>query len=199
MLVFDALKAEHSHIKDLLARMEATAGRAPNSRSELYDRLRHDFLSHSEAEERIFYSALGDSPEMSELVSWAREDHAIVLYLLEALGAIAPDTEEWLAAVKTLKDNVELHIDDEEGELFRRARSLLSRKDAQTMAQGRSRLPHLRTPKPPMISVPTRWEETYSRTVDDVSLSFRRKRRNAVARRERCGSVRPCHARRLSE
>ncbi|HTF33440.1 MAG TPA: hemerythrin domain-containing protein [Myxococcota bacterium] len=165
MLVFDVLKAEHSHIKDLLARMEATAGRATNSRSELYDCLRHDFLSDSEAEERIFYGALSDSPEMSELVGWAREDHAIGLYLLDALGAVAPDTEEWMAAVKTLKDNVELHIDGEEGELFRRARSLLSRKDAQTMAPGRSRLPHLRTPNPPMISVPTRSEETHSSTV----------------------------------
>lgn len=166
--------------------MEAAA---TNSRSELYDRLRHDFLSHSEAEERAFYSALGDRPEMSELVSWARENHAIVLYLLEELGAIASDTEEWLAAVKTLKDNVELHTEDEE-ELFRRARSLVSCKDAQTMAQEVSRLPH-GTPNPTMISVATR----HSCIVDDVSLSFRRKRRNAVARRE--DVLRLHHARRL--
>jgi hypothetical protein len=184
MLVFAALKAGHSHVKDLLERMEATTGEMTNTRSELYDRLRRDFLAQFEAEERVFYSVLGSRPETSDLVAFAREDHEIVLDLLEELGAIAPEAEEWLAAVKVLKDNVELHIEDEEGELFRRARALLRRRDAEKlgeqMAQGKRRLSP-RTPRPPMTSIPSRLRAERHRGVGGIHLSLRQRRRHLLA------------------
>ncbi len=36
------------------------------------------------------------------------------------------DTEQWAAKLKVLKENVEHHVEEEEGEMFQKAREVLS-------------------------------------------------------------------------
>ena len=40
---------------------------------------------------------------------------------------MAPTDERWGAKFKVLKENIEHHIEEEEGEMFRTARSVMSR------------------------------------------------------------------------
>ena len=49
--------------------------------------------------------------------------------LLKELEAIPVDTEQWTAKIKVLQENVEHHVEEEEGEMFQKARDVLSEDD----------------------------------------------------------------------
>lgn len=48
---------------------------------------------------------------------------------------MAADDERWGAKLKVLKEHIEHHIQEEENEMFRTARGLLSREELQAMAK----------------------------------------------------------------
>jgi len=56
----------------------------------------------------------------------AVEEHAIVKELLAELDELPKDDESWGAKLKVLKENVEHHVEEEEGEMFKKARQVLS-------------------------------------------------------------------------
>jgi len=47
--------------------------------------------------------------------------------ILDELLDVPPETDLWKAKVKVLKENVEHHMDEEESELFKKARAVLDR------------------------------------------------------------------------
>jgi hemerythrin-like domain-containing protein len=51
----------------------------------------------------------------------------MVKALLDEMATIAVDTEEWTARLKVLKTSVDQHIKEEEGELFKQARQVLTK------------------------------------------------------------------------
>ena len=61
-----------------------------------------------------------------ELALEAYEEHHVFDQLLAELGTTPFDSEEWGAKLTTLQENVEQHIEEEEGELFREASKVLS-------------------------------------------------------------------------
>ena len=46
--------------------------------------------------------------------------------LLKELEAMPVDTEQWAAKLKVLQENVEHHVEEEEGEMFKGAREVLT-------------------------------------------------------------------------
>ena len=48
------------------------------------------------------------------------EEHALVKQLLEELASAPKDDEQWTANFTVLKENVEHHVEEEEGEVFQR-------------------------------------------------------------------------------
>jgi len=54
------------------------------------------------------------------------EEHAVVKQLLSELDELSKDDETWGAKLKVLQENVEHHVEEEEGEMFPSARKVLS-------------------------------------------------------------------------
>ena len=51
----------------------------------------------------------------------------MIKVLLKELAGMPVETEEWAAKLKVLKENVEHHVEEEEGEMFKSAREVLGR------------------------------------------------------------------------
>ena len=81
---------------------------------------------HAHIEETIFYPALEREKETREITLEAYEEHRVVKDLLSQLDAASSADEEWEARLTVLKENVEHHVEEEEGELFDKANDVLT-------------------------------------------------------------------------
>jgi hypothetical protein len=84
-------------------------------------------------EEKLLYPALKAHAEAREVVLEGFQEHHIADIIVKELHGVAKDDEQWGAKFKVLKENLEHHIEEEEGEMFRTARAVLSREELQTL------------------------------------------------------------------
>lgn len=76
---------------------------------------------HAQIEEEILYPAAKEAiedDEQRQLVNEAHVEHASVKELIAKIEDMAPDDEDFRAAVKVLGEYVKHHVKEEEGELF---------------------------------------------------------------------------------
>jgi hemerythrin-like domain-containing protein len=133
MNAFNLLKTDHEKVAGILASIEETTERAIKGRDELFARLKEELDLHAKIEEEIFYPALEESEETREVTLEAYEEHRLVKQLLAELEAEPKDTEEWTAKFTVLKENIEHHVEEEEGEMFKKARKILSEEEIETL------------------------------------------------------------------
>lgn len=114
--IYDLLTRDHRSMRRLFDQLDAIPEEAPLVRQQVYLVLRKHILDHAEAEEEVVYERLGqsDNDEMQDLVLEAREEHALIEFVLEELDELEPSDDVWSAKIKVLRDLVERHIDDEE-------------------------------------------------------------------------------------
>jgi iron-sulfur cluster repair protein YtfE (RIC family) len=120
------LKADHEKVDALLAQLEETTERAEKTREELFTKLKQEIDLHSHVEEKIFYPAIKEAEETRDITMEAFQEHHVVKVLLRELDAMEVTSETWTAKLKVLKENVEHHVEEEEGEMFPKARTVLS-------------------------------------------------------------------------
>jgi iron-sulfur cluster repair protein YtfE (RIC family) len=135
MDVFALLKTDHERVAGMLEQIEGTTERAVKGRDELFTRLKAELDLHAQVEEEIFYPALEDAEETRDITLEAFEEHRLVKQLLSELEAEPKDTEEWTAKFTVLKENVEHHVEEEEGEMFKQARQVLSKEELDALGE----------------------------------------------------------------
>lgn len=113
--------------------MEPTTERALKTREELFTKLKGELDVHAAVEEQILYPALKDAAETRDITLEAFEEHHVVKQLLEELGSTPKDTEQWKAKLTVLKESVEHHVEEEEGEMFKKARKVLTDDEAESL------------------------------------------------------------------
>ena len=118
------LKTDHDKVKKMLAEGEETTERAEKTRTELFDKLKGEMMIHERIEEEIFYPALKAHPKAKDLVLEGYEEHHVVDEIMGELEATDVTDETWGAKFKVMKENIEHHIEEEEGEMFKQARSV---------------------------------------------------------------------------
>ena len=129
MDAFTLLKTDHKTVAGLMDKIEATTERAIKGREELFTQLKTELDIHAAIEEKILYPVLEKADETHEISLEAYEEHRIVKQLLTELAAEPKDAEEWTAKFTVLKENVEHHVEEEEGEMFKKARKVLSQEE----------------------------------------------------------------------
>jgi hypothetical protein len=118
------LKADHDTLKKLLAQLESTTERGVKTRQELFATIRDELTVHEVIEEEIFYPELKAHPKARDLVLEGYEEHNVVDTLIGELAALPVDHETWGAKAKVMQENIEHHIEEEEGEMFKQARAV---------------------------------------------------------------------------
>ena len=86
---------------------------------------------HARIEETIFYPELKKADETRDITLEAFEEHRLVKQLLGELEEMDKGAEEWTAKFTVLKENVEHHVEEEEGEMFPKARKVSSEEQAE--------------------------------------------------------------------
>ncbi len=77
---------------------------------------------HAQIEEEIFYPAVRDAIEETELLNEAEVEHAGAKDLIAQIGAMAPGEELYDAKVTVLGEYVNHHIKEEQDEMFPKVR-----------------------------------------------------------------------------
>jgi hemerythrin superfamily protein len=116
----ELMKTDHDRLKELLE--EALDTDEPAERSELLHQMRSELMGHERMEEDVFYPALRENAEAKEIVLEGYEEHHVIDLILDELLDVPEDSEQWKAKLKVLQENIEHHIEEEEGEMFKKAR-----------------------------------------------------------------------------
>jgi hemerythrin-like domain-containing protein len=133
MNALELLKTDHDKVKKLLDEGESTTERAEKTRTELLATIKQELTLHEEIEETIFYPALKEHPKAREIVLEGYEEHNVVDTVMGELEATDVTDETWGAKFKVMKENIEHHIEEEEGEMFKQARSVFDADELQEL------------------------------------------------------------------
>ena len=127
------LKADHDKVKKLLAELESTTERGVQTRERLYTTIRKELTAHEMIEEEIFYPALQSHPKAKDIVLEGYEEHHVVDLLMGELDALPYDAEDWGPKAKVMKENIEHHIEEEEGTMFKDARQVFEKAELEEL------------------------------------------------------------------
>ena len=133
MDAFTLLKNDHEKVSGIFAKLEETTERAEKTREELFTQLKQELDIHAHIEETIFYPALKQEAETRDVTLEGFEEHHVIKTLLKELEGMSVGSEQWTAKLKVLKENVEHHVGEEEGEMFKGAREVLSKEQIEDL------------------------------------------------------------------
>ena len=121
------LKEDHEKVSHIFSQLDETTERALKTREELFAKLQQELDVHAHIEETIFYPVLKQEAETREVTLEGFEEHHVIKTLLGELAGMEVGSEQWTAKLKVLKENVEHHVEEEEGEMFKGAREVLGK------------------------------------------------------------------------
>ncbi|PZR59056.1 MAG: hemerythrin [Candidatus Meridianibacter frigidus] len=126
------LKADHKKVGELLEDIKGLSQSAHVERRKLFEQIDRDLTVHSKIEETIFYPALkkkaqiGNDDDAKQEVLEAYEEHSNVKGMLKKLERTEATDETYNAKLQVLGELVKHHVHEEEHEMFREARDLMS-------------------------------------------------------------------------
>ena len=118
------LKQDHEDVKKMLSELDDTTERAVKTRKQTFTKLKADLEVHEAIEEEIFYPALKDHPKTKEIALEGYEEHHVVDTVMGEMLNLPVSDETWTAKFSVMKENLEHHIEEEEGEMFKQARQV---------------------------------------------------------------------------
>jgi hemerythrin-like domain-containing protein len=133
------LTDDHRAVKKLLSELESTTERGVKTREELFTRIKADLTVHEIIEEEIFYPALKEHPKAKDIVLEAYEEHNVVDTLMGELSSLPFDDERWGAKAKVMQENIEHHIEEEEGDMFKKARQVFDEAELEELGERMAR------------------------------------------------------------
>jgi len=119
------LKEDHQKVRTMLNDGEDTTERAVKTRTELLATLAEELRIHETIEEEIFYPALEEHAKTKDIALEGYEEHHVVDGIMEELDGLPVDDETWSAKFAVMKENLEHHIEEEESEMFPKARQVM--------------------------------------------------------------------------
>lgn len=148
MDIYTYLKKDHDKVDKLMKAI--TEAKTPEDRKELFDTMSAELLLHASTEEQTFYQALEErgGKQLQEKAGHAEEEHDEIESLIQQLRKSSPVESAWLITFGTLKHAVEHHVEEEEGEIFEKAKKILSDPQAEKLAEEMDLLKKQRRTRP---------------------------------------------------
>ncbi|MDH5893865.1 hemerythrin domain-containing protein [Vibrio splendidus] len=132
--IFDVLKDSHEKQRLLMDALLQTSGDT-QARQEIYVNLKDELTKHAIAEERHFYAPLIESDQSIDMTRHGIAEHHGIDKILAQLDDTEMSSPAWLVLMKTLKDKVEHHLEEEEQRFFQTAGRVLDTEQKETLAR----------------------------------------------------------------
>ncbi len=135
MNVIELLKKDHETVSALFKSFEsAKEAEQEDSCEQIAREICQELTVHATVEEELFYpvvdaKAQGQDEDTEDQVKEADEEHRLVKALVGEIEAMTSEDDHFEAKVKVLKDVVDHHVEEEEGELMPKAKKLLSKQE----------------------------------------------------------------------
>ncbi len=133
MNVFTLLKTDHKKVAGILEKIDQTTERGVKTREELFAQVKTELDVHTHIEETIFYPELEKADETHDITLEAFEEHRLVKQLLAELDKMDKGDEQWTARFTVLKENIEHHVEEEETDMFPKAKKVLGDEKAEEL------------------------------------------------------------------
>src|SRR5258706_1081 len=131
------LKKDHEKVRGLLSKLEAAASRGGDRAMRLVTEVENEVKVHTQIEEEIFYPAFRDAARKKDdkkLFYEANQEHHVVDLVMPEMEEHG-SAEEFAAKAKVLKELIEHHADEEEKEMFPKARKLFDRDELRELGE----------------------------------------------------------------
>ena len=159
------LKEDHKTVAALFKQFEALTDRALKMKKTVVAKIIRELAVHAAIEEMLFYPAVRAAAKAKEskasdaaddLVLESLEEHHIVKWTLSELEKMNPEDERYDAKMDVLMESVRHHVEEEQEDLFPKARRLMGDKAlaelGERMAKAKKMAPthpHPRSPDEP--------------------------------------------------
>lgn len=130
------LKTDHKKVRALLETLDKTD--SPSRRTKLFSQIETEIKAHARVEEEIFYPAFKRKAEDSEeyqMFFEAKEEHGLVDIIMPKVKASRPESDEFAARAKVLKDLIVHHAKEEEKEMFKAAKKLFDKDELKSLGE----------------------------------------------------------------
>lgn len=135
MTIYDELKKDHDQVQEMMTRIEGMSARASTSKIKLFEEMKAALTVHVRAEEKVFYDAIKQEKSAHDSVLEGYEEHHVADLLMREISRLPPSDEKWTAKFTVLKENVQHHVEEEEGEIWAKARKILDEAKAQELGE----------------------------------------------------------------
>lgn len=122
--IYDLLKQDHKDVKKLFKQIVDE----DLYQDSIYLQIKNTLSAHMAGEEKVFYPRLENNLETRQLVLESYEEHDVGKKVITDIDN-STDKDVKLAKVKVLSEAIDQHIKEEEGDLFKKAKKILSSDD----------------------------------------------------------------------
>jgi hemerythrin superfamily protein len=133
MNALELLKGDHQKVQELFEQVKATESQKQHK--QLFKKIKTELDTHTHIEEKVFYPTLKKYEEFKETVLESVEEHLQIKTLLRAIDNLSEGNDRFDAKLKVLIDDVEHHVEEEEGELFPKVERQLSSTQLEELGQ----------------------------------------------------------------
>ncbi len=123
--IYSKLMEEHKEVEKIMKEIDSTTERGVKTRENLFMELREHIVPHMKSEEKVLYPVLLEHKELKELTFEGFEEHDVAIGLLRQLDLTPKSSEKWHAKFSVFMENVLHHVDEEENQLFPKARKVV--------------------------------------------------------------------------
>jgi hemerythrin superfamily protein len=132
---FDILKEDHEKVMSLFEQIEEGEEMEVEEMGDIFSQIQQELEAHMDLEESYFYPVLEESDETRQEALEAYEEHKVAKLVLNDFGNIGQDDERWKAKLKVLKELVEHHVQEEEGNVFKMAKKVIDKDQIQEITE----------------------------------------------------------------
>lgn len=132
MEIYEVLKKEHEEVTQMLTELIAL-DEGDDYRFVLIEQIASELISHSRAEESVFYNTLRAVNADKKMVFHGYAEHLQVEALLRSLQVMDKLNLGWREVAVKLKEALTHHISEEESDIFTEARAVFTTEEAVAM------------------------------------------------------------------